>query len=485
MGATIYWASRQAVDASTLPADWKLIELYDWSELRVALRSLPSLLVVDTSFDPGPFGRVCLQRVPTLWLEGGAKLADGPEAWEARMQEARERFETTEEREPPFASPKAPSLLGGASLWPHLSHELARANRDRKNLALLLATVAGEVHPEAMAREVGEAWAAATRSTDLGVWLGGNSFAFMVAGHGREEDAAVVARRFFAALAGGASMHARVGLAASPIDGVRPEDLFYAAEDAWRSVGANAKSSTLGIGNAHLRERVELAEVLQDGLRAAIEGGALELRYAPIRALADDSLRALEVSPWWPGLEEVELPMDTALELALEGVDGVFDATLDVLLADRWWPDGCQLILSAPRRLLRRRNLGERVHKRASGQQIALSLGLHNNPGEQELVDLHRAGVSLVFSSVEELSVGELLRWPLCRLKLPSGLVSDVADGVSEDPRLEGLVQLAEGLKLRLVVTGEFDGPERALIAELGCHEWQAAPERAEALRAG
>lgn len=506
MALQVYWVSEKALPPKAWPVSWEIHPLSDTRSLKHCLGQTSSLLVVAKEAEISGLSRALMRTLPSLWIsreapEGGLRLEAPPEdapAWEAAHAAARETFLANEAHHPRVLSdPSHPGFLDGQALWFHLRLELQRAARKGTHAVLMLGSfeaLSPKLEPkldrEMAYAEVESAWQRATRSTDLGFRLLPGGFALIMSSVRDELDGLRVARRFGRLLHEALGSSLALGFAASPLDGVRAEDLFVQAEIARQRAlkarfDAEAPQDACGvaIASADLADRVLELEAQAAGFEAAKATDALRFRYRPVIDLESGQAVALEVGLSWPGLGDDSLLEADLARLCPEVLTEIMDQSLTMLPSVGRVAKGLTLWLRAGP-LRPRRDLARQLQ--ALHQRLKQPLALRIEPIPQEAselgAELAKAGIPVVYSGLGDVSLGELLRVPPARVCLKASLCRAWLEGAPGE--LGRLSALAEALNLAWVAEGHFAPKAQAALSALGVAETQGDWCDEEAIRA-
>jgi diguanylate cyclase (GGDEF)-like protein/PAS domain S-box-containing protein len=191
--------------------------------------------------------------------------------------------------------------------------ELACAGREREDFALLFVDLDrfksvndryGHAAGDALLGSVGRRLSSCVRPSDTVGRVGGDEFALLVRGAGREAEAVPVVQRIQRSLASAVSVGgveiratASIGLAMSS-ECEAPEELLAWADQAMYRAKALGPGH-FGAADPALRTHDSAVGALEEDLRRAIAGDELALRFQPIVSLADGGLVGFEALVRW------------------------------------------------------------------------------------------------------------------------------------------------------------------------------------------
>ncbi len=423
-------------------------------------------------------------------------------------------------------------LVNRRSLIQHLEHAVASSDRRRSQFALLFLDLDefkqindgfGHDVGDELLRQVAARLSAAVRASDVVARLGGDEFVVLIEGKAPAENAARVARKI-------ASAHARpftivehrvhtstsIGIAVYPHDGASARALMKSADLAMYrakeerkqnigNVGGNAggnaggKVDTQG-GNIRffheeMNRREHEREQWTGELRHALAAGQLDLQYQPQVALASAQVRGVEARLVWrhPRLGPIEaaafLPMVQDRGL-LERVDSWVMATVCAQAAA--WRAGDSPLARARVALnlvapvlgpdLPARLLAEvrRQHLPAGAIVLEISeslLAAHHATVEPLLRQLQGGGVTLALDDFGHsgTSLAACKKLGLDILKIEPGFVRNIGDNAGGTDLVAAIVHLARALSMEVAAIGVDHAHQLAVLATLGCDDWQGA----------
>ena len=338
---------------------------------------------------------------------------------------------------------------------------------------------------------VGSRLTAAVREVDSVARLGGDEFAVLLPGTG-SEAAEQTARRLLAELAAPivlegllVDVRASVGVAVAPQHGDDLDELLQHADVAMYL----AKEQGGGVEQYDVqRDRNSTDRLGMVGeLRRALTGDELEVHYQPKADLRTGRVDGVEALVRWRNPERGLVPPDEFVPLAescglVELLTArVLDAAVAQLAA--WHAQGLQLsvAVNVSVRDLAGGLLVDRVTSSLLRHGVAArwlqlevtegSLLADSTGAATTLRELDELGVAL---SLDDFgtgysSLGHLRRLPVQELKIDRSFVQRMGDDPRDRAIVRSVVDLAEGLGMRVVAEGVEDLATWQALRELGC----------------
>lgn len=326
--------------------------------------------------------------------------------------------------------------------------------------------------------------------------LGGDEFAVAVPLGSRFAGAALAAR-----LAGRlalpfdldgtvVALSATVGVAIDSSTRADPVQLIVQAESALFSAKAEHRSWHVHSPGGHQPDRTRLA--LAAELRAAIDGGELEVHYQPKIDLRSGDVFGFEALVRWRHPERGLLGPDAFVPLA-EDTGLIGPLTMWVLEdATRHYGelrlsgfDDLELAVNLSLRSMVELDFAERVGKtlKASGMPASLltlevtESSVMSDPDRtvgmlERLADLGTT-ISVDDFGTGYASLSHLRRLPAGELKIDQSFVAGMLDAPRDATIVASTIDLARRLGLRAVAEGVEDADTLAALSELGCDQVQ------------
>ncbi len=464
-----------------------------WARERTNVRSdgtrFPVRLCSDTIVDDdeGPLGLV-------TWCED--LTASGRAAAEAEARAA------AAERDP------LTGVLDRAAFMRHL--EVACAGRGHQDGAFALLFVDldrfkavndrhGHAAGDALLRTVGRRLASCVRPTDMVGRVGGDEFAILVRGAGREADAVPVVHRVQRSLAAAASVGpveiratASIGIALSTDCEAAEELLSFADRAMYRAKALGP--GHYGAADAALRTHDSAVSALEEDLRRAIEGDELALHFQPIVSLTDGTLAGFEALVRWDHPErgllgpQAFLPVAEQSELIVDIDRWVLRAAVRQL--SDWTarypaPHGVSVSVNFSGRHVVRPDVAE--HTRDVLREFGVDPAqLTVEVTETSMVDdadaaaaslarLREHGVHLALDDFGTgySSLAYLRQLPFDILKIDRSFVQRVGHAASDRAIVRSVVALAHTLGLSVTAEGVETREQESSLRALGCEHAQ------------
>ena len=408
-------------------------------------------------------------------------------------------------------------LPNRALLLDRLERALAQAERYNQLMALLyldldhfklINDTLGHGVGDRLLKEIAARLSSALREEDTVVRLGGDEFLIILPRIFVPHDATPVAEKVTAALSRtfviqGHELHvtASIGISVYPKDGKDKETLMEHADVALyqaKEAGRNTYQFFNRETNAQAQER----SILENALRAALEGGGLMLHYQPQVDLQSRSITGLEALVRWRHPELGIVPPSASIPIAEES--GLITPIGEWIVRNacvqtRTWQEtglpGLRIAVPVSTRQLRYGDLPAAISR------ILAETGLEPPYLELELAEssliidpahaaevltrLHAMGVQLALDDFGTgySSLVYLKRFPFRRVRIAGSLVRDLP----QDPAMvQAILALARQFGMKAVAKGVETEEQRALLQAYACDEVQgprfSPPVTAEAV---
>ena len=366
-----------------------------------------------------------------------------------------------------------------------LRQSMARADRRKGALAVLLASPLGEIDEPDLAR-MGRRLAGTVRRTDTVARFTGNDFAVVQTDLDSFDAAAFLAQKLLDAI----GIEAHVGIALYPDDAGTPEQLIDRAEGA---LGVTRKAGTSFAFHAkELTVEAEDSVRLARDLRNALPANELRLHYQPKLDLASGRIVGAEALMRWQHPRHGMLMPDTFIQIAED---------CDLLVPiGRWALDqacrdaaGWKTNVGAPVRVavnvapvqFEEPNFAESIEATLAGSGLAADLleieitesSLMRDPEEVAgvLVRLGQLGVGI---TVDDFGTGYsalvyLRRFPVDALKIDRAFITSLPKSPNDAAIVRAIIGLSRSLNLRVVAEGVADTDQLEFLRAEGCDEIQ------------
>ena len=288
---------------------------------------------------------------------------------------------------------------------------------------------------------------------------------------------------------GSVQLTASIGVAAYPAHGAWRK-LPGLASHAMRAVRDGGGDGWAVFAPQMVTEQRERAELLAD-LRLALDRGEFQLFYQPKVDARTLEVTAAEALLRWVhprrGLVSPGVFLPLAERHGLIGPLGNWVIDAACAQAGRWRAEGLRMRvainLSAYQMrqddMVSRLQQGLQQHRLQPGRftvEIPESLALEDTLATRHTFErLRRAGLHVAIDDfgAGQTSMAHLHRLPVSELKLDISLVNDLADDDKSRTVTRGLIDIAHGLKLRVVAEGVETAAQRDWLVAAGCDELQ------------
>jgi len=395
------------------------------------------------------------------------------------------------------------NLANRALLADRIAHALARSERNREEVAIILFDLdgfktvndsLGHSIGDTLLQKVSERLLANLRSGDTAARLGGDEFAVLVEGTDALSRGRALAERLIAALAIPLTLPGReVVLRASFGLAVPDPDHLTTAEELLRNADmAMYRAKAVGKGGmavfeAHMHAAALARLELDAELRAALTEGQFVLHYQPVVSLPDGRLQGVEALIRWNhpsrGLlgpaEFIQVAEETGL--VVEIGQWVLDTACTQLAEWQAGPGPVRMAVNLSARQLTSPGFVEGVaaaiHTSAADParltlELTESLLMADTSTAQSVLGaLRRLGVRIALDDFGTgySSLSYLHRFPIDCLKVDKSFVDGLGSSDGDASVISGIVGLASALGLTVVAEGVETAVQADLLAELGC----------------
>jgi diguanylate cyclase (GGDEF)-like protein/PAS domain S-box-containing protein len=326
--------------------------------------------------------------------------------------------------------------------------------------------------------------------------LGGDEFAILREG-ARAEELLRLAERSCAALGapyscarGRAAIGASIGLAISPDHGSTVEQLLSAADLAlYQAKGAGGRRVERYV--PALQQAMEARLLLEADLRRALACDEFELHYQPQVRLGDGKLEGAEALLRWHHPQRGLLAPALFLDVLETSPIAVDVGTWVLMTACR---DAAQWCTSRPGLTVGVNLFSAQLRAGSLYGVVNDALCLSGLPAEQleleitensvlhqhdeaatALTALRNRGVGVAFDDFGTgfASLSLLKRYPVSRIKIDRGFVSDIGASSSDEAIVGAVIAMASSLGLSTIAEGIESPAEAELLSRLGCEGGQ------------
>jgi diguanylate cyclase (GGDEF)-like protein/PAS domain S-box-containing protein len=389
----------------------------------------------------------------------------------------------------------------------HLSLALALAQRRHTCVAVLFLDLdhfkvindsLGHSVGDALLKQVSKRLRASVRDGDTVARVGGDEFTIVLQEIARPEDAATVAKKVLRNITEPIEVNGHklyvttsIGVTVYPQDGDDAETLLKTADAAmYRAKGEGR--NTYQMATADLSRATQERMTLESGLHQAMETGEFVVHYQPQIDLETMQLVGMEALLRWNHPERgLTAPADfigLAEERGLILVIGDWVLREACREAKRFHDRGLKQLrvsVNISARQFRDEALLWTVESALSEAGLdprALELEITESVAMEDvhqtmttLTELRKSGVSI---AIDDFGTGHsalsyLKRFPIDALKIDKSFVADLPDGFEDSAIVASVIQLANGLGIRVVAEGVETAEQIEFLRQHGCREVQ------------
>jgi diguanylate cyclase (GGDEF)-like protein/PAS domain S-box-containing protein len=389
----------------------------------------------------------------------------------------------------------------------HLSLALALAQRREKAVAVLFLDLdhfkvindsLGHSIGDALLQQVAARLRKVVRDGDTVARVGGDEFTIVLQELTTPQDAAIVAQKVLGTIAAPIDISghrlyatASIGITVFPEDGEDAETLLKNADAAMyraKSEGRNTyQMSTRELSRA-TRDRMSV----ESGLHLALEAGEFTLLYQPQIDVETMDVVGMEALIRWRHPERGVILPEEFIKVAEErglilpiGDWVLRQACLDVRRFHERGMPHFRVAVNLSARQFRDPSLASSVESalRDSGipaqtleLEITESMAMENvKLTMATLEQFRRSGVAIAIDDfgTGHSSLSYLKRFPIDALKIDRSFVSDLPDKFEDAAIVSSVIQLANGLGMRVVAEGVETSEQLEFLREAGCREVQ------------
>ena len=346
--------------------------------------------------------------------------------------------------------------------------------------------------------QVAERLLESVRQIDMVSRLGGDEFAVTLGSLAKADDAAHVAKKIVAALAGPfliegreLAVSASIGISIWPTDGNDPDTLLRNADTAMyraKEFGRNTYQFYL----PQMNERVAQRALIETQLRLALERGEFLLHYQPKVSLASGTVSGFEALLRWQHPERGLVAPAEFIGILEE--TGLIVAVGEWVIADvcrqlcAWETAGIALLpvaINLSGKQFRHKELDtalERVLATSGVNPCLLEFELtesvlmaDSQATVRTLQSMRALGVRV---SVDDFGTGYsslayLKRFPLDTLKIDRSFINDLTTDPGDSTIVRAIINLAKGLGLTVVAEGVETVHQVEFLRQHACDEVQ------------
>ncbi len=389
----------------------------------------------------------------------------------------------------------------------HLTLAIALAQRRRRPVAVLFLDLdhfkvvndsLGHTLGDTLLREIATRLKSSVREGDVVARVGGDEFTIVLQELEKKEDAAAMAQRVLRIIAEPIDVEGHrlyittsIGITVYPEDGEDAETLLKNADNAMyraKAVGRNTYEMSTQELSRSMQERL----TLESGLHQAMERNEFEVYYQPQIDIRSMKIVGMEALLRWRHPERGLMSPGSFLSVAEERGfivligDWVLRTALQQarIFKDLGFPD-FRVAVNLSARQFRELSLVEgieeavkqsRMDPRCLELEITESVAMENIDLTFKVLErLRRTGISIAIDDfgMGHSSLSYLKRFPIDALKIDRNFVEDLPDRFEDAAIVRSVIELAQGLNLRVVAEGVETKPQLDFLREHGCREVQ------------
>ncbi len=389
----------------------------------------------------------------------------------------------------------------------HLSLALALAQRRHACVAVLFLDLdhfklindsLGHTVGDALLKQVGKRLRAAVREGDTVARVGGDEFTIVLQEIARPDDAASVAKKVLRSITDPIDVNGHklyvttsIGVTVYPQDGEDAETLLKNADAAmYRAKGEGR--NTYQMSTADLSRTTQERMLLESGLHQAMETGEFVLHYQPQVDLETMQLVGMEALLRWNHPERGLIGPTEFIAVAEER--GMILVIGDWVLreacreAKRFHDRGLKHLrfsVNISARQFRDESLLYSIESALTESGLdprALELEITESVAMEDvqltmstLAELRKSGVTIAIDDfgTGHSSLSYLKRFPIDALKIDKSFVADLPDGFEDAAIVASVIQLANGLGIRVIAEGVETVEQIEFLRDHGCREVQ------------
>jgi diguanylate cyclase (GGDEF)-like protein len=495
---------------------------YDWLELLSRLGHSDKLIVVKKPFEPIEILQ-CASALSRKWQNARA-LKRHVESLELVVTDRTQGLEAANRQLRHLASHDALTGLPNRLLLDdRIAQAIVQAQRYAHEFAVLVIDLdrfklindsLGHRAGDELLREVAQRLSHAVRTVDTTARLGGDEFVILLGGPVTQAEAVEIGKRAIQLMEPpmrllGLDVHVSpsIGIAFFPRDGATVDTLIARADAAMYSAKERGRNNVQCYAegmSAVTQERVKLESDLHEALRR----GQFELHYQPKVDTVSGRVNSAEALIRWRHPQRGLVPPNDFIAIADEC--GLLDAIGEWVLfeacrqAKAWQREGLRpmrvAVNLAPSQF-RLTNLLDQIRRALESVALApqfleveLTESAVMSDAEESIRILEAISRMGVLVSVDDFGTGYssmsyLRRFPIDKLKIDRCFVEEMTRRPEDASIVRAIISLAHSLHLKVIAEGVETPEQLALLAELGCDQYQGfhfspalIPERFAAL---
>ncbi len=479
---------------------------YDWLELLERLGHSDKLIVVKKPFEPIEILQ-CASALSRKWQNARALKAH-VESLERVVTDRTKGLEAANRQLRHLASH---DVLTGVPnrllLDDRISQAIAQADRQSHEFAVLVIDLdrfkvindsLGHRAGDDLLREVAQRLKSAVRAVDTTARLGGDEFVLLLGGPVTSAEAIEVGTRAIQLMEPsirllGIDVHISpsIGIAFYPRDGQTADTLVARADAAMYSAKERGRNNVQcyaeGMSTV-TQERVKLESELHEALRT----GQFELHYQPKVDTSTGRINSAEALIRWRHPQRgLLLPGDF---IAIADDCGLLDDIGEWVLfeacrqAKAWQCDGLprlRVAVNLAPSQFRLTKLVDQIRRALEAAaldsellEVELTESAVMSDAEESILILEAISSMGVLVSVDDFGTGYssmsyLRRFPIDKLKIDRCFVEEMTQRTEDASIVRAIISLAHSLHLKVIAEGVETSEQLALLANLGCDQYQ------------
>jgi diguanylate cyclase (GGDEF)-like protein len=479
---------------------------YDWLELLTRLGHSDKLIVVKKPFEPIEILQ-CASALSRKWANART-LKQHVESLERVVTDRTRGLEAANRKLRHLASHDALTGLPNRLLLDdRITQTIAQADRQGHEFAVLVIDLdrfkivndsLGHRAGDELLREVAQRLKSAVRTVDTTARLGGDEFVILLGPPITESEAFAVAHRVIELMEPamrllGIDVHTSpsIGMAFYPHDGrtadtllARADAAMYTAKERGRN---NVQRYAAGM-SAGTQDRVRLESELHE----ALQGGQFELHYQPKVDTSTGRINSAEALIRWRHPERgLLLPADF---IGIADDCGLLDDIGEWVLHEacrqaRAWKEAglphLRVAVNLAPSQFRLTNLVDQIRRALEAAQldphlleVELTESAVMSDAEESILILEAISSMGVLVSVDDFGTGYssmsyLRRFPIDKLKIDRCFVEEMTRRSEDASIVRAIISLAHSLHLKVIAEGVETPEQLALLADLGCDQYQ------------
>jgi diguanylate cyclase (GGDEF)-like protein len=479
---------------------------YDWLDLLARLGHSDKLIVVKKPFEPIEILQ-CASALSQKWQNARA-LKRHVESLELVVTDRTSGLEAANRQLRHLASHDALTGLPNRLLLDdRIAQAIAQANRQSHEFAVLVIDLdrfklindsLGHRAGDELLRDVALRLKSAVRAVDTTARLGGDEFVVLLDGPLTQAEAVEIGTRAIKVMEPslrllGIDVHisASIGIAFYPRDGASVDTLMARADAAMYSAKERGRNNLQcyaeGMSTV-TQERVKFESELHQALRS----GQFELHYQPKVDTYTGLVNSAEALIRWRHPQRGLVPPNDFISIADEC--GLLDAIGEWVLfeacrqAKAWQREGLRplrvAVNLAPSQF-RLTNLLDQIRRALEASalnpqflEVELTESAVMSDAEESIRILEAISRMGVLVSVDDFGTGYssmsyLRRFPIDKLKIDRCFVEQMTRRPEDASIVQAIISLAHSLHLKVIAEGVETPEQLALLAELGCDQYQ------------